>query len=62
MSSKNQRSLRWHRQRAYARMRIAHATMELEAGSCNETVTKMLEKNREKALAQLINLLNEKAS
>ncbi len=42
--SKNQKSLRWHRQRAYKNMVGTHCQMDLDAGSCNETVIKMLKR------------------
>ena len=42
----NQRSLRWHRRRAYAQMAYAHADQALEAGNNNEFVTAMHETNR----------------
>lgn len=44
--SNNQRSLRWHRRRAYAQMAYAHADQSLEAGNNNESVTAMHETNR----------------
>lgn len=47
--SKNQRSLRWHRQRAYEQMTYTHADQSLKAGNNNEFVTAMHETNREAA-------------
>ena len=44
--SKNQKSLRWHRQRAYEQMSYAHADQALKAGNNNEFVTAMHETNR----------------
>jgi len=42
--SYNQRSLRWHRQRAYRNMVGTHCQIDIDAGNCNETVVKMLKR------------------
>ncbi len=47
--SKNQKSLRWHRRRAYAQIGYAHADQSLKAGNNNEFVTAMHETNRQEA-------------
>jgi hypothetical protein len=50
---KNQKSLRWHRRRAYAQMSFAHANQSLDTGNNNETVTRMHETNWTVAIAAL---------
>jgi hypothetical protein len=58
----NQRSLRWHRRRAYAQMVRTHCDQDLDASTCNETVTEMLEDKLEDAFQKLRDLHNEKDS
>ena len=55
--SKNQKSLRWHRRRAYEQMSYAHADQSLKAGNNNEFVTAMHETNREAAHREAMLLL-----
>lgn len=42
--SKNQKSLRWHRQRAYKNMVATHCQIDIDADNCNEAVVKMLKR------------------
>ena len=44
---KNQKSLRWHRRRAYAKISVAHAEQALKSGNNNEFVTAMHKANRD---------------
>ena len=60
--SNNQRSLRWHRQRAHATMVWTHCDQDLDAGTCNATVTEMLEDKLEDAFQKLRDLHNEEDS
>jgi len=57
--SKTQRSLRWHRRRAYEQMSFAHADQSLKYSkdSNNEFVTAMHEANREAAHREAMLLL-----
>lgn len=42
----NQNLINWHKEREYNAMVIAHCTLDINAGSCNEHVLKMLREKK----------------